>query len=99
MKLIPSVKIYAATIAVAVLCLSALPAAAQSAGHSRAEMCRATVGAHLLCSAAPASAGTVGNRAYERWQDGSPAVAADPPDDNRYSRSNGSRNTFFGYGR
>ena len=74
------------------LSLTALPAWAQAPGGAPVQQ---------NCRDAPATAnGPCASRAYEQWQDGSPARAATaPPAQPAPSNSVGGYNRFYGFGR
>jgi len=89
---------YIATIAGVALFLAALPAPAQSPGGSSWQNCQ-TVNGRLVCTQGNRSAGGVGNRAYERWDNGSPAAGSGSSTQHQFPYSVGSYHTWYGFGR
>jgi hypothetical protein len=83
--------------AVTLLSLIALPAVAQSLGAYN-QACQ-TVGGRLVCSPAAGSAGKAGARAYDRWENGSPAGASGSSSEYQYRSYDASQfpNSFRAY--
>jgi hypothetical protein len=83
--------------AVTLLSLVATPAMAQSLGaHNQA--CQ-TVSGRLVCSPAAGSAGKGSDRAYDRWENGSPARASGSSSEYQYRAYDASQfpNSFRAY--
>jgi hypothetical protein len=89
---------YIGIIAGAALSLAALPAPAQSLGGSYGQNCQ-TVNGRLVCTQGNRAAGGVGNRAYDRWDNGSPASGSGAPDGYQFPHNVGSYHTWYGFGR
>jgi hypothetical protein len=87
-----------AIIAGAALSLAALPAPAQSLGGSSWQNCQ-TVNGRLVCPQRDRSAGGAGNRAYDRWDNGSPAAGSGSSSQHQFPYNVGSYHTWYGFGR
>jgi len=89
---------YIGIIAGVALSLAALPAPAQSLGGSSWQSCQ-TVNGRVVCTQGNRSAGSVGNRAYEQWDNGSPASGSGSSSQHQFPYNVGSYHTWYGFGR
>jgi hypothetical protein len=89
-----------AAIAAVALLAQVLPAAAQSGSSYDAQTCRYLRG-RLVCRDASASRSTPGTHAYDRWNNGSPAIGStdSSSDGYRFPQYLGGHNAWYGLGR